>query len=163
MKVSFEVIHVGGKGPRAMAVRPVTDTGPPPAPRKPGRGNTRHAGSAPASGAAIALPLILAYYGVMVWSVWRSGLPLWGLGASFALNLFTFFVYWRDKYSAGRGGWRVPENTLHVLSLAGGWTGAWIAQQVLRHKSAKLSFRVTYWVTVVLHCAASAWALRQLM
>jgi uncharacterized membrane protein YsdA (DUF1294 family) len=42
---------------------------------------------------------------------------------------------------AGVGKWRIKEDTLHVWSLAGGWPGAWFAQQVLRHKSRKESFR----------------------
>jgi uncharacterized membrane protein YsdA (DUF1294 family) len=55
------------------------------------------------------------------------------------------------------GAWRTAENRLHVLALLGGWPGALIAQQVLRHKSRKASFRFTFWVTVVLNCVALAW------
>lgn len=81
-------------------------------------------------------------------------LPWWVLPAFFALNLFTFFAYWQDKWAASRGNWRISESTLHLWSLAGGWSGAWFAQQVLRHKSSKQTFRETYWATVVLNCAA---------
>lgn len=38
-----------------------------------------------------------------------------------------------------------------LLGLAGGWPGAVLAQQWLRHKSSKLSFRWRFHVTVVLH------------
>jgi uncharacterized membrane protein YsdA (DUF1294 family) len=50
------------------------------------------------------------------------------------------------------------KNALHLWSLAGGWPGAWFAQLLLGHKSRKQSFRMMYWLTVVLHCAAlSVW------
>jgi uncharacterized membrane protein YsdA (DUF1294 family) len=123
------------------------------------RHRVRGRASAPRSGAVIAVPVALAYFALLALATWRSG-AIWLLAASLALNLATFFLYAHDKHRAGRGGRRIPENTLHVWSLAGGWPGAWLAQQVLRHKSAKLSFRVVYWGTVALHCSALAWALR---
>jgi uncharacterized membrane protein YsdA (DUF1294 family) len=55
-----------------------------------------------------------------------------------------------------QGRWRTPENHLHLLSLAGGWPAAWLAQQAMRHKSSKHQFRTVYWLTVLLHCAALA-------
>jgi uncharacterized membrane protein YsdA (DUF1294 family) len=65
------------------------------------------------------------------------------------MSLITFIVYGFDKWKAKRGQWRVKENTLHLLSLLGGWPGAGLAQQFLRHKSSKKPFRIMYWVTVV--------------
>ena len=73
------------------------------------------------------------------------------------LSLFAYLVYALDKSAARAGAWRTAENRLHILALLGGWPGALIAQQVLRHKSRKASFRLTFWVTVVLNCAALAW------
>ena len=68
---------------------------------------------------------------------------------------------WLDKYAAQQGQWRTPENTLHLFSLLGGRPGAWFAQQLLRHKSSKPSFRAVYRVTVVLRCLAlTAWLFR---
>ncbi|HEX7890518.1 MAG TPA: cold shock and DUF1294 domain-containing protein [Ramlibacter sp.] len=160
-RVTFEDIHVGGKGPRAVAVQPVAapeasvrrDRGAraPSTPRRePGRRPVR----APGSGAGIALPLMAAYGFALAWLVWQRQVPWWVLPASFILNLATFFAYWQDKYAARKRRWRVKEDTLHLMSLAGGWGGAWFAQQVLRHKSVKASFRSTYRATVTLHCAA---------
>ena len=71
------------------------------------------------------------------------------LGAS----VFTFAAYARDKTAARRGDWRTRESTLHLLALAGGWPGALLAQQVLRHKSVKAGFRAVFWSTVVLNVA----------
>lgn len=39
------------------------------------------------------------------------------------------------------------------MALLGGWPGALLAQQVLRHKSAKAEFRQVFWVTVLLNAA----------
>jgi len=74
-----------------------------------------------------------------------------------ALSLLTFIVYALDKSAAQAGTRRTPESTLHLLSLAGGWPGALIAQQRLRHKSVKQPFRLIFWITVILNCAAFAW------
>ena len=97
---------------------------------------------------------MVAYATVVVWSVWTTDAALVGAAGLFVLNVFTFFAYWQDKCAAGKGAWRISESTLHLWSLAGGWPGAWFAQQMLRHKSSKQSFRETYWATVVLNCAA---------
>lgn len=97
----------------------------------------------------------MVLYGLgLSWLVSRRQVPWWALPASLFLNMATFFAYWQDKYAAQTGRWRVREQTLHLWSLAGGWCGAWFAQQVLRHKSVKASFRTAYWLTVAIHCAA---------
>ncbi len=73
------------------------------------------------------------------------------------LGFITFMAYAGDKSAAEAGQWRTKENTLHLLSLLGGWPGALIAQQTLRHKSRKTSFRIVFWVTVLLNGAALVW------
>ncbi|RPF02269.1 uncharacterized membrane protein YsdA (DUF1294 family) [Vibrio crassostreae] len=76
-----------------------------------------------------------------------------------AIGLVAFFVYAKDKRAAINGNWRVPEKTLHILSFAGGWLGALIAQDKLRHKTQKQPFRAIYWLTVVINVAAFVWTL----
>ncbi len=71
----------------------------------------------------------------------------------------TYLAYTFDKAAALQGKWRTSEHALHFLSLVGGWPGAMLAQATLRHKTQKQSFRLEYWVTVVLNCAALAWLL----
>ena len=75
------------------------------------------------------------------------------------VSLLTLIAYRADKSAARKGTWRTSENTLHLLSLAGGWPGALVAQQTLRHKSSKQSFRSVFWATVFLNCGAFIWLL----
>jgi len=107
-------------------------------------------------GAAVGAGLFLAVVGL---SVAVTELPLWVLGLYLAASAFTFIMYAIDKSAAKSGAWRTPENTLHWLSLVGGWPGGLVAQQVLRHKSKKQSFRAVFWGTVILNCVAYAWLL----
>ena len=74
-----------------------------------------------------------------------------------AVSLLTFILYAIDKSAAQNDSWRTQESTLHFFSLAGGWPGAMIAQQTLRHKSKKQSFRAVFWVTVVLNIGLFIW------
>lgn len=68
------------------------------------------------------------------------------------LSVISFVVYHLDKRAAKRdGASRTSEQTLLLLGLFGGWPGAIIAQQVLRHKSSKKSFRRLFWFTVILN------------
>ena len=67
----------------------------------------------------------------------------------FAASVITFAVYAWDKSAARNGRWRTRESTLHLLALVGGWPGALLARQLLRHKSSKQSFRVLLCCTVL--------------
>ncbi len=90
-------------------------------------------------------------------SVLTAKIPLLVLGFYLVASLLTFITYALDKSAAKKGAWRTKESTLHLLSLAGGWPGALIAQQKLRHKSKKQSFRLVFWVTVLLNCGVFVW------
>ncbi len=45
----------------------------------------------------------------------------------------------------------MPETTLLLLGLIGGWPGAIVGQVVFRHKTTKESFGNAFWVTVVIN------------
>jgi uncharacterized membrane protein YsdA (DUF1294 family)/cold shock CspA family protein len=90
-------------------------------------------------------------------SVFVAGMPIQVLYFYLAVSLITYSAYARDKSAARNDGWRTSENTLHTLALIGGWPGAMIAQQTLRHKSSKRSFRAMFWVTVLLNCGVYVW------
>jgi len=66
------------------------------------------------------------------------------------INIFTFFLYASDKQRSQNNGSRVSENALLVCSLLGGSPGAAAAQQLLRHKTQKVSFIWKYYVCVTI-------------
>jgi uncharacterized membrane protein YsdA (DUF1294 family) len=76
-----------------------------------------------------------------------------------ALSVITFLTYAFDKSKAQRKVWRISEGTLHILALVGGWPGAALAQQLLRHKSSKREFRNVFWLTVIINMGALIWLL----
>jgi uncharacterized membrane protein YsdA (DUF1294 family)/cold shock CspA family protein len=94
-------------------------------------------------------------------SVISARIPLHILALYMTASLLTFIMYAWDKSAAKSGEWRTQESTLHLMSLAGGWPGALIAQQKLRHKTKKQSFRLVFWVTVLLNCGTFAWLFTQ--
>ncbi|RMX05055.1 DUF1294 domain-containing protein [Corticibacter populi] len=91
---------------------------------------------------------VLAAAGLLHWSL----LP-WCLFAS----LITYGCYAHDKAAAQQGAWRTKESTLQILALVGGWPGALLAQQRLRHKSRKRDFQFVFWCAVLANLAAVVW------
>lgn len=77
----------------------------------------------------------------------------WLLYATLLLvfSCLCFAMYGYDKWRAKREGWRVPEKTLQWLALLGGWPGAWLGQQVFRHKTRKRVFQAVFWCIVAVH------------
>lgn len=68
-----------------------------------------------------------------------------------SMSLLAFALYAADKRRAARGEWRIGESTLHLVALLGGWPGALVAQQTLRHKRQKPGFMLIFWLIVALH------------
>lgn len=102
--------------------------------------------------------LLFGIFSLVLYFLYMSKyLPIHIVGIYGVTSLITFIMYAKDKSAAEWGKWRTPESTLHLLALIGGWPGAKIAQGFLRHKSKKLSFRVTYWSTVVVNCGVLYW------
>lgn len=103
----------------------------------------------------------------IVWLVLCAGLLLWLINASprsgelwsgglygawtLLSSVTTFILYGWDKRQARLDGWRVPEKRLHLLELVGGWPGAILGQQLLRHKSSKESFLRVFMGILALH------------
>jgi uncharacterized membrane protein YsdA (DUF1294 family)/cold shock CspA family protein len=80
---------------------------------------------------------------------WR--VPGWVGGFYLLASIVAFFAYAADKSAAASGKWRTSEDMLLFLGLAGGWPGAIVAQQILRHKSIKKPFRSAFWGTVIVN------------
>jgi uncharacterized membrane protein YsdA (DUF1294 family) len=77
----------------------------------------------------------------------------------FMISIVTYIIYAIDKSAAQQHQWRIQENTLHLLSLVGGWPGAFIAQRTLRHKTQKIAFQMIYWATVGFNLAGLFWVI----
>lgn len=138
--VSFEV-ESGAKGKRAKNVQVLQA-------RRVPRASQRQLQAQWGTATLFAVPMFLALYTAAA-ILWRP--PLWVAGIYVVASLVAFAAYASDKTAAATGSWRTPESTLHVLSLAGGWPGALLAQQFLRHKSTKQEFRQVFWSTVVVN------------
>jgi uncharacterized membrane protein YsdA (DUF1294 family) len=96
--------------------------------------------------------VILAVLVVVVITVLNA--PVWCAAFYLAMSAVAFGLYARDKRAAVEGGWRTPETTLQLVALLGGWPGAVLAQQVLRHKNRKASFQVTFWLAALANVVA---------
>jgi uncharacterized membrane protein YsdA (DUF1294 family) len=94
------------------------------------------------------LPAFLVVYAFVAW---RWSVSPWVAAAYLLASLAAFVAYAIDKSAARHGRRRTPEATLHGFSLACGWPGALLAQQLLRHKSSKPTFASKYWATVALN------------
>ncbi len=110
-----------------------------------------------ASGGMPGMP-VAAVFLLFVGFLAASGrVPPWVPALYAGASGVAYWLYARDKSAARKGHWRTPENTLHVVALAGGWPGALAAQQRLRHKNRKKTFRLFFWMTVVANLGLLGW------
>lgn len=70
------------------------------------------------------------------------------------VNMLTVVVYGGDKMAARKAWRRVPEFTLLMFGLVGGWPGAIAGQQLFRHKTQKQPFKTYFIVSVMLNISA---------
>ena len=89
------------------------------------------------------------------------GVPLWTHLLYAGASLLCFALYAADKGAARAGRDRISESTLLSLGFVGGWPGALVAQQVLRHKTIKRTFRIRFWLSVIANVAIFAWAMKR--
>lgn len=102
--------------------------------------------------------LLAVFVLLLLTLAWLGSMACWVFSLYAVMSLITFFAYWKDKAAARAGRWRTPESTLHALALLGGWPGAMLAQQWLRHKTSKRSFRWAFWLTVLANVALLLYA-----
>lgn len=67
------------------------------------------------------------------------------------MNVMAYALYKKDKNAALDLAWRVPEQTLHLVAVLGGWPAAYFAQKKYRHKTQKKSFQTIYKCTIILN------------
>jgi len=76
-------------------------------------------------------------------------IPCWLI----AVTAVTFLTYGYDKFTAIRGWTRIPESVLLGLAFTGGTLGALSGMTLFRHKTIKSSFRIKFWLLVVVQIA----------
>lgn len=69
------------------------------------------------------------------------------------INLIGFFMMWSDKRRAKWGKWRIPEQTLFVVTALGGGIGTIAGMYTFRHKTKKLKFIIGLPALVILEIA----------
>jgi uncharacterized membrane protein YsdA (DUF1294 family) len=94
-------------------------------------------------GAALGLTVALTI--LMEWLLKLDWLLSWLI----AINLVTGAAYLYDKVAAGSDRGRVPERALLFLALAGGTPIAFVTMRLIRHKTAKQSFQLRFWLIVL--------------
>ena len=67
-----------------------------------------------------------------------------------AVNIAPYFLMWQDKQRAIRQQWRIPERTLLLLSLLGGFIGIHLGRQHFRHKTQRWYFSLTVIISAIL-------------
>ena len=97
--------------------------------------------------------VVLGFFVMLLTATLATTLPLYIVLLYAGMSLLTFFVYWWDKRRAQKEKQRTPEKRLQLLSLLGGWPGALLAQNYLRHKSQKRAFLVTFFFALLSNIA----------
>jgi uncharacterized membrane protein YsdA (DUF1294 family) len=100
----------------------------------------------------VVLSLVPFIISAMLALILHGQLPAIGFAWAWILgiNIAAFFSYGYDKAIAGRHVTRVPEVVLHLLTTLGGTLGSFLSMQFFRHKTQKRSFRIVFWVIVIL-------------
>ncbi len=92
----------------------------------------------------------LLFFGTALGMTVALGFAAPSLGVVLAWIISTtavaFGAYGMDKVLARSEKLRVPERVLLTLSFAGGTVGALAGMKVFRHKTAKASFRMKFWL-----------------
>lgn len=66
------------------------------------------------------------------------------------INIIGFLAMWLDKNKAKRGAWRIPENTLLIITVLGGGIGTISGMYTFRHKTKKSKFVVGFPAILIL-------------
>ena len=74
--------------------------------------------------------------------------------ASLIISNLTYMLYSLDKQASLQHRQRIPEASLHIAAMLGGWPGALIARAMLRHKTKKIRFVIFFWLSIIINFAA---------
>ena len=101
--------------------------------------------------------VLIAFASLYALAAALRGVPSWLSLLYAGASGLSFALYAVDKAAAIDKRDRIPESMLLWLGFVGGWPGAIVAQQVLRHKTAKLTFRIRFWLSVAANVALFVW------
>lgn len=89
----------------------------------------------------------------LYWTLAWPPLVAW-LAAS---NVLVLPLWSFDKWQSKRGGFRVPEMSLHLAAFLGAAPASFLAMSFLRHKTLKPRFKVLYTLFLVVQLGLLAW------
>ncbi|PIE82203.1 MAG: DNA-binding protein [Cardiobacteriales bacterium] len=89
--------------------------------------------------------IVIFFYFILV----LTSIPL--ALSSLIISLLTAFLYAIDKHAAIHNKQRVPEASMHIAAMLGGWPGALIARPLLRHKTTKIRFIIFFWLSIIIY------------
>ena len=101
----------------------------------------------------VSLVVLAAFASLYAAAAVLRGVPPWADLLYAGASALCFAFYAIDKSAARAGRARISESMLLSLGFVGGWPGAIVAQQLFRHKTAKRSFRIRFWLSVVANIA----------
>ena len=90
--------------------------------------------------------IVLIFMAAFLLGLHMDPLIAWFLGITFV----TFGTYGYDKLIAGSKRMRIPEKVLLALAFTGGTLGAIAGMEIFRHKTAKGSFQLKFWLVALL-------------
>jgi len=100
---------------------------------------------------------VMIFFTVLIGLVVTAGLPWYVPIGYVVMSGITMFAYAFDKNAAMNKRRRTQEQSLHLMGIAGGWPGAWLAQAMFRHKHRKVSFMVEFWICTLINIGLLAW------
>ena len=68
-----------------------------------------------------------------------------------SINIISFVLMFIDKRKAIHNKWRIPEGTLLLTSIIGGYIGLIIGMNLFKHKTRKLKFKIIPILSLVCH------------
>ena len=109
----------------------------------------------------LALIWLIGCFALLIFSLFGDSFKpgLWCevyFAAVTVLSPVAFGAFGWDKWRARGDGSRIPEKTLHLLAICGGWPGAVLGQQWFHHKTVKPVFRSILVAIVLLHIGLAA-------
>lgn len=73
------------------------------------------------------------------------------------MSIITFTLFGYDKIQAQKGGQRISEKALLIISILGGAIGGLLGMQIFRHKTRHLHFWLILSLSAIIHILLFLW------